>query len=78
MNLKILIEEAEEFLQLLNRATDLSNELEETLNCLHSLNHTNDSLTQGVEYLDTSEGSFTNDTLTSLTLKIQTVLERLS
>lgn len=70
---KVLLKNAEELLQFLNRANALTNELEETLLCIKNLNYVdNDS---DDELLDTSEGSITDSLLNEITLKLQTVLE---
>lgn len=68
LKLKIRLKNAEELLQLLNRATTLSNELEETLQCINSLNC--DCETSNDELLDTSEGSVTDCSLKLIASKL--------
>lgn len=76
MESKISLKDAEEFLYLLNRVDNLSNELEETLQGINDLNYVGEPCE--VEFLDTSEGSVTNSVLKKVTSKLQLVQKKLS
>ena len=75
MKINIRLENAEELLQLLNRATTLSNELEETLQCINSLKCVRETYKD--EFVDTSVGSVTDTMMKSITEKLQPVTETL-
>lgn len=73
---KFPVKNAEELLQLLNRVKTLTNELEETLLCIKSLNCVDKKPDD--ELLDTSVGSVTDSVLKEFTSKPQSALETLS
>lgn len=73
---KVPLKNAEELLQLLNRVKTLTNELEETLRCIKSLNCVDKNPDD--ELLDTSVGSVTDSVLKEFTSKLQSALETFS
>lgn len=73
---KFPVKNAEELLQILNRVKTLTNELEETLLCIKSLNCVDKNPDD--ELLDTSVGSVTDSVLKEFTSKLQSALETLS